>query len=422
MTGFTVAFGLQLLAWALAGAAAQGIVLGAVWRSGTKARAQDPGADHRSSCRRLAILAVAPAATVAVVQIMLLSVGTQTRGAAPPDLPALVLTQGGLPSLTALIAGVWSVGVAIMLGRLALEAACLASTPRSPAPASIQRAVARLAPGLSLTIKTAALPSPQVAGVVRPLLLIPLRFGEGLSAPERDAILLHEIAHIRRRDFAGNLLQRLLLATLWFQPAAWSVYRQIARSREACCDAMAVRCGAEPAALARALVGLAARAGSRRASSAMALEGSNASQSDLSRRVRRLVGSPATDLEPAGATRLPYALPEAIRYAAVALALLAPGYVVSRDTTVSGLFIASAFGPTVSIEAQDAAGDFALQIRRGRVLSASIQGRPLSARQVRQSGREVELLASGHEPLRLTVSPHARIEWSGRRPMAPGRA
>ncbi|NBW14342.1 MAG: M56 family metallopeptidase [Caulobacteraceae bacterium] len=423
MTGHTFAYALQLLAWAVAGAAAQGVVLGALWRRRPQASAQNPGTDHRQACRRLVILGLAPAATVAVAQIMMLSVGTQTRGASSPDLPELLLTHGGLPSLTAVIAAVWSAGVAFMLGRLAFEALGLVSTPKSPAPTSVRHAVARLAPDLAIVIRAAPIASPQVAGVFQPMMLVPLRWGEDLAAPERDAILLHEIAHIRRGDFAANLLQRVLMAVLWFQPVAWFAYRRIGYSREACCDAMAVRAGADPAALARALVGLAAQAGFTRASSAMALDGPGLSQSDVARRVRRLVAARETRPERIVATRPPCVVARTLRYGAVALALILPGYAVSRDAIVNGLFVASAFGPTVSIEARDAAGDFTVRIRRGRVLSASIEGRRLTAGQVRQTGRKVELLSSESEPLRLTVSPHATITWSGRRagPAPPQR-
>ncbi len=64
-------------------------------------------------------------------------------------------------------------------------------------------------------------------------------------------MLLHELAHVERRDFAMNLLQRVVLVVLWFQPAAWALYHSLSREREACCDQLAVTRGASAPALVR---------------------------------------------------------------------------------------------------------------------------------------------------------------------------
>jgi len=62
---------------------------------------------------------------------------------------------------------------------------------------------------------------PAVFGMARPVLLVPAGFG--LASPGAEAVLAHELAHIRRHDFLVQLAARITLALLWWHPAAWLV-------------------------------------------------------------------------------------------------------------------------------------------------------------------------------------------------------
>lgn len=217
-------------------------------------------------------------------------------------------------------------------------------------------------------------------------------------------MLLHELAHVRRADFGWNLLQRVALSLLWFHPAAWTLYRHLAREREACCDALAVRHGASAAELARALVCLA----EHRARGGIAMPA--ATEGELAARIRRLLGIAPQPLPPWRTRAL------AVCMAACCLAALGAGRLGLADGSLADLCHASAFGPTLAILAHDAAGSFDLRIRRGRVVAASIGTQRLPAERIAQVGDRVALLDPARVPIVvLTVTPQGRIEWSARR-------
>ncbi len=94
---------------------------------------------------------------------------------------------------------------------------------------------------------------PAVLGVLRPVLLLPAAIITELPPDCLEAILAHELAHIRRHDYLVNLVQMLVEAALFFNPAVWWISRQIRREREACCDALAVTATGQPLTYAEAL-------------------------------------------------------------------------------------------------------------------------------------------------------------------------
>ena len=73
---------------------------------------------------------------------------------------------------------------------------------------------------------------PTVVGWVRPFILLPVSALSGLGPCEIEAILAHELAHIRRHDYLVNLLQTAIETLLFYHPAVWWVSSQIsARTR-----------------------------------------------------------------------------------------------------------------------------------------------------------------------------------------------
>lgn len=67
-------------------------------------------------------------------------------------------------------------------------------------------------------IKSSAVDSPAVAGLLRPVLLLPASFPQGFSANEARMILLHELTHLARHDLPLNWLLCVLQALHWFNP------------------------------------------------------------------------------------------------------------------------------------------------------------------------------------------------------------
>ena len=82
--------------------------------------------------------------------------------------------------------------------------------------------------------------TPVVLGHFRPVVLVPLGFLAGLPPDHVEAILLHELAHIRRSDYLINVCQRLIEGLLFYHPAVWWISSVIRAERENCCDDVVV--------------------------------------------------------------------------------------------------------------------------------------------------------------------------------------
>ncbi|MES2788968.1 MAG: M56 family metallopeptidase [Planctomycetota bacterium] len=95
---------------------------------------------------------------------------------------------------------------------------------------------------------------PTVIGIIKPAILLPLTLTSGLAPEQIEAILAHELAHLRRYDQLVNLLQRLVESTLFFHPAIWWLSRRIRIERELCCDDLVIKCGSVPLEYAQSLL------------------------------------------------------------------------------------------------------------------------------------------------------------------------
>lgn len=81
---------------------------------------------------------------------------------------------------------------------------------------------------------------PAVVGFWKPVVLLPCSALCGLNPLHLDAMVAHELAHIRRNDYLANLVQTMLETLLFYHPAVWWISRQIRIERENCCDDAAV--------------------------------------------------------------------------------------------------------------------------------------------------------------------------------------
>ena len=107
----------------------------------------------------------------------------------------------------------------------------------------LSRSVLAMTPaGVSLSVEIATSPMisvPITIGIRRHLLLLPPEFLESVSPADLDALLAHEFAHIRRRDFVKNMFYGVLALPISFHPLAWVTRGRLAETRELVCDAMA---------------------------------------------------------------------------------------------------------------------------------------------------------------------------------------
>ena len=190
-----------------------------------------------------------------------------------------------------MVVSLWSGGATILL--LAafrswwhirrLHAAALAWAPSSwQAPAN--RLAQRL--GLRKVVRVVEFPSidvPAVLGCFRPVVILPLAVLAQLSAEHVEAILAHELAHVRRHDYVVNLLQRLAEAVLFYHPGIWWISARIREEREHCCDDLAIEVCGDRDAYAVALAELESR---RTAAVALAVA---ATDGALLKRIRRIL-------------------------------------------------------------------------------------------------------------------------------------
>ncbi len=135
---------------------------------------------------------------------------------------------------------------------------------------------------------------PVVVGWLRPTVLLPFGLITGLTPSELDAMIIHELAHIRRHDYMVNLLQRLVETLLFYHPAVWWISRRVRIERENCCDDWAVAVTGDRVSYARTLT----RFGELRHTNSESLvvgQVVSANGGALLGRVRRLLDRPSSN-------------------------------------------------------------------------------------------------------------------------------
>ncbi|MGA9769496.1 MAG: M56 family metallopeptidase [Blastocatellia bacterium] len=128
---------------------------------------------------------------------------------------------------------------------------------------------------------------PTVIGWMRPVILVPASALTGLSPEQLEALLAHELAHIKRYDYLVNLIQTAVETLLFYHPAVWWLSAQIRQEREHCCDDLAVATCGDVLTYARALAELEHL---RSVAPQLAVAANGGA---LITRIQRLVGSPA---------------------------------------------------------------------------------------------------------------------------------
>jgi beta-lactamase regulating signal transducer with metallopeptidase domain/biopolymer transport protein ExbD len=141
-------------------------------------------------------------------------------------------------------------------------------------------------------VEAHAVDIPSVIGWWRPVILLPIGALSGLTPAQADAILVHELAHIRRHDYLVNGLQHVAETLLFYHPAVWWTSRRMRIEREHCCDAIVVRMCGDPIDYAAALVELEAGRNTPPALAVAATDGS------LIRRIRVLLTARPTHRRP----------------------------------------------------------------------------------------------------------------------------
>jgi uncharacterized protein (TIGR03435 family) len=162
-------------------------------------------------------------------------------------------------SITNEIVPAWLIGAAALWLRLLftwIVATRMKSRQTRAAPREWQQTLDRLGKRSVQLLISPLIQVPTVIGWLRPVVLIPVGALAGVPSEHVEALLAHELAHIRRHDYLVNILQSVAEATLFYHPAVWWISHNIREERENCCDDIAVAITGDPLAYAQALADL----------------------------------------------------------------------------------------------------------------------------------------------------------------------
>lgn len=271
----------ERLGWALVHFLWQGLAIAVLYASARRVlpRASSPNARYLLACAALAAMVAAPLMTWAMLQPS--AGGSQIAhrlASAPRPVPSPASGPAFAPPISYedTAAGVgpsqfllwvvmlWLAGGVVFWVRLAggwVVAARMRSMLVRSAPPEWQQTLSRLGAriGLSRPVRllvSALVQVPMVVGWLRPVVLVPVGALAGLPAEHLEALLLHELAHIRRHDYLVNILQSIAEALLFYHPAVWWVSGHIRAERELCCDDVVVAVSGDALTYAHALVQL----------------------------------------------------------------------------------------------------------------------------------------------------------------------
>ena len=85
-----------------------------------------------------------------------------------------------------------------------------------------------------------------MVGLLRPVLLLPAGIIDRLTPPQLEAVLAHELCHVRRRDNLTAAIHMIVEAVFWFHPLVWWISARLVEERERACDEEVLRLGSEP--------------------------------------------------------------------------------------------------------------------------------------------------------------------------------
>jgi beta-lactamase regulating signal transducer with metallopeptidase domain len=248
----------------------QGVVVAfLLWMTLAVLRRRSAGARYIASCAALGLLTLLPVVTACLAYqrplVVPLRAGTGIVTAMfvsriPAPTNWLALAQ-------AWMLPVWACGVALLSMRLLWGFTKVSTLKRAGNPAEpdllamVSRLSERIGVARPVRVLISSLPNtsgvgPCVIGWLRPVVLLPTATLLGLAPEQLEAVLAHELAHIRRYDYLVNLLQMLVETLFFYHPAVWWISGRIRQERELCCDDIAVRSCGDAVGYARALTAL----------------------------------------------------------------------------------------------------------------------------------------------------------------------
>jgi beta-lactamase regulating signal transducer with metallopeptidase domain len=289
----------------------------------------------------------------------------------------------GLPNTANLLIAAWGMGALLLAVPFALAVWRLRDLRRRGVPWIEGEAIvgplaadAGVAQRISLLIHE-DISAPLTCGVVTPTILLPV----DASAWDRAALrraLVHELEHVRRRDWFVHLASRLVCALYWFHPLAWIAFNKLTLEAERACDD-AVLAHDDSTGYAQQLVSLAKRM-ARGSQPALAM----ANRSDLSARIAAILDA----RQPRGRIRL---VPASVGAVLVVACLVA----IAPVKAVTATILTTADQETRSRERSEQAGS-RVSGRLGRAMvEAAAEGDLQSVRELIDAGGDVNANVDG---------------------------
>ena len=196
---------------------------------------------------RAAVATVAPAASPRAAE----------QGPPAPatvTVPAATTPASRRPiGIGAVLLVLWALGVAALLGRLAIGAWIVRRIVRSAQPLEQpdwQRPRYEIADRLDLEqaprlVQSDRVKMPFATGFLNAVIVLPAESATW-SEERRCAVLIHELAHVKRRDLVGHMVSRVVCALYWFHPLVWTAARHLRAESERACDDLALVLGTKP--------------------------------------------------------------------------------------------------------------------------------------------------------------------------------
>lgn len=368
----------------------------------------------------LALFLILPVIALSTIGLIAATAGTElASGSGAQTFPG---SESQVAIFAPWIGLLWAAGLMLGIGRFlsgALSAARIARAGSSAGAALIRstnRQVERLGIRRPVSVRVSRnVRVPSVVGLWSPTLLMPSWILGDLDQDEIDAIIAHELSHVRRWDLHANAAQRIASALLFFHPVAAWISRTIDREREVCCDDIVTRIGVPRFTYARALARVALNGWPQPAA------GLGVATGDVAARVRRLMG--------------PTPLPEKRHVVAPILSIVVVTLASVSIMTRASFPLTTHFARTTpawearvladvegfyTVNATDPAGEFTVSIENGRAVGASIAGTALSDERIRQRGARVTLYADHpRESFSVQILPTGGIKWPARASHAP---
>jgi uncharacterized protein (TIGR03435 family) len=252
----------------------QGLIIVTIYAVARKwgERTLGPNRRYFLACAALTAIAIAPVVTWMLLRgpapesvVVTFTAPMSAARTGPARFISLSLPGDADPAIPgqflSWVVAIWFTGATAFSLRLLcgwMLAGRLRSALVRPASAEWQRTLDRLKTRVSVSrpvrlLVSGVLQAPAAIGWVRPVVLVPVGALAGLPAAQIEALLLHELAHIRRHDYLIHILQSAVEAVFFYHPAVWWISSHMRAERELCCDDIAVSLTGDAVLYARAL-------------------------------------------------------------------------------------------------------------------------------------------------------------------------